>query len=198
MKLNSFTILLVLGLMLSVGATGCRKRPTSLTDIPNKPYSGPESPDAAGPISPGPADMAGAGGSKDGTLVPLNDPQLHANWIANTEIFKEYTVHFDYDSSAIKSGERSKVRSVADHLKANATTAVRIDGHCDERGTEEYNRSLGERRALALREELIKLGIDPTRVDTKSLGEDQPVNPVHNEQAWRENRRGEFILLTPP
>jgi len=196
MKLNSLTILLVLGLMLSVGATGCRKRPTSLTDIPNKPYSGPETPEGTGPLQPGPYDMAGA--TNVSTLIPLNDPQLHANWIANTEIFKEYTVHFDYDSSAIKSGERSKVGSVADYLKGNAQTALRVDGHCDERGTEEYNRSLGERRALALREELIKLGIDPTRVDTKSLGEDQPVNPVHNEQAWRQNRRGEFILLTPP
>ena len=196
MKLNSFTILLVLGLILSVGATGCRKRPTSLTDIPNKPYSGPEAPGPEGPAQPGPFDMAGA--TNTPTMIALNDPQLHANWNQNTEIFKEYTVHFDYDSSAIKSGERSKVASVADYLKANANTAVRIDGHCDERGTEEYNRSLGERRALALREELIKLGIDPTRVDTKSLGEDQPVNPVHNEQAWRQNRRGEFILLTPP
>jgi len=81
-----------------------------------------------------------AGATNVSTLIPLNDPQLHANWIANTEIFKEYTVHFDYDSSAIKSGERSKVGSVADYLKGNAQTALRVDGHCDERGTEEYNR----------------------------------------------------------
>src|SRR5437899_12093675 len=94
--------------------------------------------------------------------------------------------------------EKPKVAKVAEYLKTRASDAVRVDGHCDERGTEEYNRSLGERRALALREELVRLGIDPTRVDTISYGEDRPADPGHDESAWRKNRRGEFILLTPP
>ena len=70
--------------------------------------------------------------------------------------------------------------------------------HSDERGTEEYNRSLAERRALALREELIRFGIDPTRVDTITYGEDRPAAIGHSEQSWGKNRRGEFVLLTPP
>ena len=72
-----------------------------------------------------------------------------------------------------------------------------MDGHCDERGTEEYNRSLGERRALAVREHLIRLGIAPERVRTLSWGEDRPVDTGHNEEAWQKNRRAEFILLKP-
>ena len=193
MKLNSFTNLLVLGLVLSVGAVGCRKKPTALTNIPNAPRSGPEDLGLTGPIGPGPLDMGGTNG-----LIPLANPAAHQGWPEDAQIFKPYTVHFDFDSSAIKTAERPKVASVADYLKGNAQTAVRVEGHCDERGTEEYNRSLGERRALALREELIRLGIDPSRVDTISWGEDHPIDPGHNEAAWRENRRGEFILLTPP
>ena len=88
--------------------------------------------------------------------------------------------------------------AVADYLKANSGKAVRVEGNCDERGTEEYNRSLGERRALAVREELIRLGIDPTRVDTISYGKDRPAAPGHDESAWKQNRRDDFIILSPP
>lgn len=72
-----------------------------------------------------------------------------------------------------------------------------MDGHCDERGTEEYNRSLGERRAQGIREFLAREGVDASRVRTISFGEDKPVETGHNEAAWSKNRRGEFILLTP-
>ena len=98
----------------------------------------------------------------------------------------------------LKASEKPKVAAVADYLKANAGKAVRVEGNCDERGTEEYNRSLGERRALAVREELIRLGIDPTEVDTISYGKDRPVDPGHDESAWKQNRRDDFIVLTKP
>jgi len=87
---------------------------------------------------------------------------------------------------------------VATYLKANTTAAVRIEGNCDERGTEEYNRSLGERPRLGAREGLAKLGIDANRVDTVSYGEEKPAVPGHNEAAYSKNRRDEFIVLTPP
>jgi peptidoglycan-associated lipoprotein len=76
--------------------------------------------------------------------------------------------------------------------------ALRIEGHCDERGTEEYNRSLGDRRALSIREKLVQLGLDPEMLPTISFGEEKPVDPGHNEAAWSRNRRGELILLSPP
>jgi len=134
----------------------------------------------------------------DKGLIAMPDQPGHVGWKEDADTFKGSTVHFDFDSSSIKKGEKSKVSSVADFLKSNASAAVRAEGHCDERGTEEYNRSLGERRALALREELIRDGVTPERVDTISYGEDRPIDPGHNEAAWKQNRRGEFILLTPP
>jgi peptidoglycan-associated lipoprotein len=120
------------------------------------------------------------------------------NWIQDREALKAETVHFDFDSSVLKSSEQPKVSAVADYLKANSANAVRVEGNCDERGTEEYNRALGERRALAVREELIRLGIDPIRVDTISYGKDKPVDPGHDESAWKQNRRDDFVVLSPP
>ena len=90
--------------------------------------------------------------------------------------------------------EKPKVAAVADYFKAHSLDALEIEGHCDERGTEEYNRALGEHRALALREELIRLGIDASRIETVSFGEDRPAEPGHDESAYRKNRRGEFVL----
>ena len=119
-------------------------------------------------------------------------------WIRDTETLKSDTVYFDFDSSVLKTAEKPKVSAVADYLKANSAAAVKVEGNCDERGTEEYNRSLGERRALAVREELIRLGVDPTRVDTISYGKDKPAVPGHDEAAWKQNRRDDFVVLTPP
>jgi peptidoglycan-associated lipoprotein len=127
-----------------------------------------------------------------------NPADLHAGWPEDRTILKSDTVYFDFDSSVLKASEKPKVAAVASYLKANSANAVKIEGNCDERGTEEYNRSLGERRALAVREELIRIGIEQTRVDTISFGKDKPEDPGHDESAWRKNRRDDFIVLSPP
>jgi peptidoglycan-associated lipoprotein len=132
------------------------------------------------------------------TMVPLGSEPGHTNWPENPDILKANTIHFAYDSSAIAGGEKSKLSSVADYLKSNPNAAVRVEGNCDERGTEEYNRSLGERRALAAREALVGFGITPDRVDTISYGEDKPADSGHNQAAWKQNRRDDFVVLTPP
>ena len=108
-----------------------------------------------------------------------------------------YTVHFKFDSAAVQDKEQANIASVAQALTADANAKLLIEGHCDERGTEEYNRSLGERRALALREALAKNGIDPMRIRTLSFGKDKPADPGHDEAAWAKNRRGEFVLCHP-
>ena len=106
---------------------------------------------------------------------------------------------FHFDSSVVKSGEQPKITSVAEYLKGHAGEAVRIEGNCDERGTEEYNRSLGERRALASREAVVGQGGDAHVIETISYGKDRPVAPGDDESAWlRHNRRCDFIVLTPP
>ena len=117
---------------------------------------------------------------------------------ADRDAFKANTIHFAYDSAVIRKSENANIQAVAQALNADSGTKLEIEGNCDERGTEEYNRALGERRALAAREHLVSLGIAPDRVDTLTKGEDNPADPGHNEEAWKKNRRDEFIVLTPP
>ncbi len=191
MKLTHFAKLLLLALTCSIVAIGCRKTPVNVTELPGyKPMA------VGDPFATNGLDSSLAA-STNGPL-PMSDPNLRKDWARDHEIFKADTVHFDYDSSVVKSGEKSKVSAVASYLKANPADAVEIEGHCDERGTEEYNRSLGDRRALALREALAALGIDPMRVDTISYGKDRPVDTGKSEAAHRKNRRGEFVLEKHP
>ncbi len=104
-------------------------------------------------------------------------------------------VLFDFDSAQVNSGERSKLEAVAEYLRANAAVGLVVEGHCDERGSNEYNLALGERRAMAVRAYLVGLGIDAARIQTKSLGEEQPVAMGHDESSWSQNRRAAFGLF---
>ncbi len=103
-------------------------------------------------------------------------------------------VKFRYDSYQIDGGEVGKLNRVADYMRANANVNLVVEGHCDERGSREYNMSLGEHRALAVRAYLIGLGVDSARIQTRSYGEERPVDMGHNDAAWARNRRGEFAL----
>lgn len=101
---------------------------------------------------------------------------------------------FDYDKSVIRPDMEGSLQKVAEWMKAHSKILLRLEGNCDERGTEEYNLGLGERRALGVRKFLADLGVSPDRMTTISYGEEKPVNPAHNEIAWAENRRVEFKL----
>lgn len=117
--------------------------------------------------------------------------------LKDASLFKNNTILFDFDSAVIKDKQRSKIEAVAAFLKTTTSNKLLVEGHCDERGTEEYNRALGERRALAVREYLVRLGIQASRIRTISYGFDRPVDNGHNEAAWSKNRRDEFIVLMP-
>ena len=103
-------------------------------------------------------------------------------------------VAFLYDSFQIADSERGKIETVGDYMNRNADVTAYIDGHCDERGSREYNLSLSEHRALAIRAYLISLGVGGDRILTRSFGEEQPLDPGHDKSAWSQNRRGEFSL----
>ncbi len=103
-------------------------------------------------------------------------------------------VYFDYDSPQFSPAEQAKIDMVVTYLQVNPTHGVIVEGHCDERGSTEYNVALGERRALAVRAALISAGIDGLRVQTRSYGEERPVAFGHDESSWRLNRRAEFIF----
>lgn len=113
------------------------------------------------------------------------------------EKFKADTVYFDLDRATIKTSEESKLQDVANFFKTESPDAIIVEGNCDERGTEKYNLSLGERRALAVREYLANLGMDPQRIKTVTYGASKPVATGHNEGSWSKNRRGDIVLVTP-
>ena len=190
--------------LLSFGVAGCRKGPQRVTNIHGlKPGEIPEQPSK--PIEPGttkpitvdtaPPAVTLPDETKSG--IPLSGAD-RSNWPADTEIFAAQTVYFDFDKSVVKASEMSKVEDVANRMKSMPGKALRIEGHCDERGTEEYNRALGERRARAVREALVRLGVAADLIDTISYGEDRPADPGHDDAAWAKNRRGVFVLLSPP
>jgi peptidoglycan-associated lipoprotein len=202
MKIQSIASLLILSLVLSASVVGCKKNLQKTTPLP-PPGSGTIG--EAGPTGPvldvPPVEPGTGGGTTDIDTLPAGGgPQNFdfANWDRDPEIFAAQTVYFDFDKSNIKVSEVPKIEAVFNRMKEMPGKALRIEGHCDERGTEEYNRALGERRALAVREYIVGLGMDPNYVATISFGEDQPVDLGHDEAAWAKNRRAEFILLTKP
>jgi len=103
-------------------------------------------------------------------------------------------VRFAYDSYQIDNSEVPKIESVAAYMRETPRVRAIVEGHCDERGSREYNMSLGEHRALAVRAYLTGLGIDGGRIQTRSYGEESPLVPGHDQSSWRANRRGEFAL----
>ncbi len=194
MKLIKLSALLVLALAVTFGTTGCKKRTIKTTDIPGH-RPGRVGGEDLSTANTGPVRIDDRGVETfGGTPQPSGDP---SNMNQDRNYFAAQTVHFAFDSAAVRSGEQSKVVAVADALKSNPILHVIIEGHCDERGTEGYNQALGSNRANTLREELVRLGVNPERVFTKSLGEMQPAVDGHDESAWGQNRRGQFIAATP-
>jgi len=105
-------------------------------------------------------------------------------------------VFFGLDSADLDDMGRASALANAETLKKYPTWVVTIEGHCDERGTAEYNLALGERRATAVKTYLTSLGISPDRVRTVSYGKEFPFNPGHTEDAWAQNRRGHFVITS--
>lgn len=104
-------------------------------------------------------------------------------------------IYFDFDKSNIRQDQRDRLQKNADYLKQNKTVKVRIEGNCDERGTNEYNMALGERRAINAKKYLANLGIHSDRLHTISYGEEKPLLYGHDELSWAQNRRDDFILV---
>ena len=104
-------------------------------------------------------------------------------------------VHFDFDKADLRSDALQTLKDNASRIRETGSLAVRIEGHCDERGTVEYNLALGDRRARAAKDFLVSAGISAQRLRTISFGKERPIDPGHNETAWAANRRAEFIFV---
>jgi len=109
--------------------------------------------------------------------------------------FETERIYFDFDKSELKPAAQETLTKKAAWLRAHPNYNVNIEGHCDERGTNEYNLALGERRADAASKFLIALGVSRDRITTVSYGEERPADTGHNESAWAKNRRDEFGLI---
>lgn len=157
----------------ALATTGCKKKPK---------------PGVGGDLDPS-LNVMNSDTYQSGDLAPRPDGAL-------IEAASQFgVVYFDFDSAQVNPGERSKLEAVAAYLRDNAGVGLVVEGHCDERGSNEYNLALGERRALAVRAYLVGLGVDGSRVQTKSLGEEQPVALGHDESSWSQNRRASFGLF---
>ncbi len=106
------------------------------------------------------------------------------------------TIYFEFDKSSLTPEMQKILKENAEWLKNNPNVETLIEGHCDERGTEEYNLALGEKRAMSVRKFLISQGVEPLRLYTISYGEEKPVDAGHNEDAWAKNRRAKFQITS--
>jgi outer membrane protein OmpA-like peptidoglycan-associated protein len=195
------TLILTFALASIISFTGCHKKPVGVTDIP-----GMRGPGATGP---GGLDNGGrleppriAADTTEGLSQVGTDTGPYAGTFANGEPNREKfaadTVHFETDSAVIKKGDLAKLDEVANYFKSNQSKeALQIEGNADERGTEQYNLSLGDKRALAVREHLAAAGVDSQRMKTVSYGKAKPVDPERTAAAYAKNRRVEMVLLVP-
>ncbi|MDD0851589.1 peptidoglycan-associated lipoprotein Pal [Halobacteriovorax sp. GB3] len=104
------------------------------------------------------------------------------------------TVYFDFNSANLKADTKAALDNNAEFLKKNTTVEVQVEGHCDERGGVQYNLALGERRAAAIKNYLVALGVESSRITTISFGKMRPISFGHTESAWSQNRRGNFVV----
>jgi peptidoglycan-associated lipoprotein len=144
--------------------------------------------------------IAPSGDNTDGevSLGELGDAPLETAGAAGGTPSAMEPVYFPFDSSVLGPEAMEALRRNATYLTENPRLTVQVEGHCDERGSTEYNLGLGERRANAAKNYLVTLGIERGRISTVSYGEERPADPGHDEAAWAKNRRAEFVTTTPP
>jgi len=141
----------------------------------------------------------GTGGTQDATarvtVNPAPAPPAAANNATEEELFAQNVkdIFFDYDKGDIRASEQGSIQADAQFLQQHPNIHITIEGHCDERGSTEYNIGLGERRAQAAKNYLISLGITADRMDTVSWGKERPFCTEQTEACWQENRRAHFV-----
>jgi len=124
----------------------------------------------------------------------VNEPAAPPPVDSQAQSFKAETVYFAFDDYTLTKEAHTALNSFGDHLKAHKSAQVQIEGHCDERGSVEYNLALGEKRAQSVKAYLASLGVEAGRLQTISFGEEKPAVEGHDDSAWSKNRRAEFVL----
>ncbi len=182
-------LLLVIVVVLAGGACGKKKSPV-VRPMPEPPPPATEAAPTPPPTPPQPV-----------TEQPIVPPEPVGEAAIDSRPLDELNkegllkpVFFEYDAAELSTDAQQTLNQDAALLKQHATWVVTIEGHCDERGTAEYNLALGERRAVAARTYLVSLGIPADRLHIVSYGKEFPFDPGHNETAWAKNRRAHFVI----
>ncbi|MDM1721165.1 MULTISPECIES: peptidoglycan-associated lipoprotein Pal [Acinetobacter] len=185
--MNAVKLLVLPVLASALVMTGCANRKPA-TDL------------QAGQNPSGTTTVNTQGLSEDAALSAQNLAGASAKGVteANKAFLAKRVVHFDYDSSELSNDDYQTLQAHAQFLMANANSKVALTGHTDERGTREYNMALGERRAKAVESFLITNGVNAGQLEAVSYGKEMPVNPGHDENAWKENRRVEINYEAVP
>jgi peptidoglycan-associated lipoprotein len=141
------------------------------------------------------ADSEMSGGTMDDDMSGMTDDAGRDDMSStNLDEMDLQTIYFDFDKYALRADAREALDRNAEIMRNNPDIDIVIEGHCDERGTDEYNLALGEKRARSARDYLVRLGVDESRISIISYGEERPVALGHDEAAWAKNRRGEFLI----
>ncbi|KPJ77321.1 MAG: hypothetical protein AMJ54_08430 [Deltaproteobacteria bacterium SG8_13] len=192
MKRNAvFAAIIAVALLITIG---CAKK-----TIVTEPYGGSSYPADTGQQTAAGTGAAGSDQSQDVREESLEEAggrsrMLSAAAAAEREEFENQDILFEFDSAVLSEAAQEILRSKARWLQANTDANVIIEGHCDDRGTNEYNLALGEKRALNTRNFLVTLGVDPSRLSTVSYGEERPLETGPTEEARAKNRRAHFVI----
>ncbi len=190
MRGNILKVLCVAGLIASVSffTAGCAKKTvdsegngesvSSSTTEPSTPTR--DTGDTAGSYEP-----IDSGSAVDTADYKIAEGRTHEGLLP---------IYFDFDKSNIRDDQKVRIEGNADFLKGNSAMKITIEGNCDERGTNEYNIALGERRAQSAKKYLINLGVDAANLHTVSYGEERPLLYGHDEYSWSQNRRDDFVI----
>ena len=180
------TIMAVFAVTLAVVATGCKY------DKAGKGGAGAGG-DGANGSDINAQDISGSQ-AQSGSIAGASEGKFEDLYTRCTDV--NFTpVYFGFDSTVVPQGELGKIDAVAQHLTAKTDRVVVIEGNCDERGSAEYNMSLGENRAIIIRNYLVQSGIAADRIQTRSYGAEKPAVDGHDESAYAKNRRGEFAIF---
>jgi peptidoglycan-associated lipoprotein len=180
-------ILIALLLVVVLGTAACGKKKVA----PPPPPPPPPTTQAAPPPPPSPPPQP-----PPAPQAPLSEEELFARKSLE-DLNREKPladVYFELDKSDLKDESRTTLQKNADWLKKWGTTKITVEGHCDSRGTTEYNLALGERRSSAVRDYLVSLGVPGARIQVISKGKEAPVCTEENESCWSQNRRGHFVI----
>ncbi len=165
--------------------TGCQKKATRPVEAPSQPVK--EQPDT---------------GQMPKTPEKISEKKVES--VTSSDLAPAYAegkegmfadILFEYDKYDVKESYRSELQAVAEWMTKNSSAKVSVEGHCDERGTNEYNLALGDRRAKAVKDYLVSLGVASSRIETISYGEEKQVCTEQSEECWLKNRRAHLVIL---